>query len=144
MDALLIATVLQQEVREVSTGLQRGRICVYDDYMNMVKIATLKTHLSRYLAEVRDGREVVVYDRDTPIARILPYAAPRADRRSRTTAAAVDQERLADLERRAIVGHCGNPGNVARWRETYTPVVLPAGTPTLTEAHRQLRDEETW
>ena len=38
-----------------------------------VKIAELKSQLSEYLRLVRSGNEVVVKDRDTPIARIVPY-----------------------------------------------------------------------
>jgi prevent-host-death family protein len=37
-----------------------------------VGIADLKAHLSEYLAEVRAGETIVVCDRRTPIARIIP------------------------------------------------------------------------
>lgn len=37
-----------------------------------VNIAELKNNLSACLAEVRRGREVLVRDRDVPIARIVP------------------------------------------------------------------------
>ena len=40
------------------------------------RVADLKAHLSAYLREVRRGGEVEVYDRDTPVARIVPYEAP--------------------------------------------------------------------
>ena len=40
--------------------------------MKTVNIAELKNRLSVYLNEVRAGREVVVRDRNTPIARIVP------------------------------------------------------------------------
>lgn len=43
-----------------------------------VGIRDLRAHLSRWLREVRSGREVVVTDRGTPIARLLP-AAERED-----------------------------------------------------------------
>lgn len=39
----------------------------------MVRIADLKTHLSAHLRAVRRGQTVTVLDRDTPIARIVPY-----------------------------------------------------------------------
>lgn len=42
-----------------------------------VKIAEFKAHLSAYLRAVRRGNEIVVKDRDTPIARIVPYQAPK-------------------------------------------------------------------
>ena len=38
-----------------------------------VKIADLKSRLSEYLRKVRGGRTLTVFDRDTPIARIVPY-----------------------------------------------------------------------
>lgn len=41
-----------------------------------VKIAELKSHLSEYLRSVRNGGEIVVKDRETPIVRIVPYQPP--------------------------------------------------------------------
>jgi prevent-host-death family protein len=41
--------------------------------MRLAKISELKTHLSKYLAEVRRGKTVVICDRDTCIARLVPY-----------------------------------------------------------------------
>ena len=38
-------------------------------------IADLKARLSHYLRGVRRGGEVVIMDRDTPVARIVPYSA---------------------------------------------------------------------
>jgi prevent-host-death family protein len=38
-----------------------------------VKIAELKGKLSAYLRSVRRGNEIVIKDRETPIARIVPY-----------------------------------------------------------------------
>ena len=42
-------------------------------------VSELKTHLSAYLAEVRRGRSVVVCDRTTPIARLIPYEPDKDD-----------------------------------------------------------------
>ena len=36
-------------------------------------IAELKARLSEYLREVRSGRSLVVMDRNTPVARLVPY-----------------------------------------------------------------------
>ena len=47
--------------------------------MSDVKIAELKARLSSYLAEVRRGQTVVVYDRSTPIARLVPFENEPAD-----------------------------------------------------------------
>ncbi|MBI2345302.1 MAG: type II toxin-antitoxin system prevent-host-death family antitoxin [Deltaproteobacteria bacterium] len=44
-------------------------------------MAELKAHLSAYLRRVRAGAEVVVTDRDTPIARLVPYARNLKPRR---------------------------------------------------------------
>ncbi len=41
--------------------------------MKKVRIADLKAHLSEHLRAVRRGQEVIVLDRDTPVARIVPY-----------------------------------------------------------------------
>ena len=38
-----------------------------------VKIAELKGKLSEYLRSVRRGNELIIKDRETPIARIVPY-----------------------------------------------------------------------
>jgi prevent-host-death family protein len=40
-----------------------------------VNIAELKNRLSQYLNEVKAGNEIVVRDRDTPVARIVPISA---------------------------------------------------------------------
>ena len=40
--------------------------------MSSVNIKDLKNHLSRYLDEVRNGKEVVIRDRNEPIAKIVP------------------------------------------------------------------------
>jgi prevent-host-death family protein len=39
-----------------------------------VRIAELKARLSEHLRAVRKGHELTVYDRNEPIARILPYS----------------------------------------------------------------------
>jgi prevent-host-death family protein len=43
--------------------------------MKRVGIAELKAHLSEFLRSVRAGRTLTVLDRDTPVARIVPYQA---------------------------------------------------------------------
>jgi prevent-host-death family protein len=43
--------------------------------MSTVGIADLKARLSEHLRSVRSGGTLTVLDRDTPIARIVPYAA---------------------------------------------------------------------
>jgi prevent-host-death family protein len=46
--------------------------------MKTVKIAELKNHLSEHLRAVEGGAELIVTDRDRPIARIVPHK--RSDR----------------------------------------------------------------
>lgn len=47
--------------------------------MTFVKIAQFKSHLSYYLNRIRNGGEVIVTDRKTPIARVVPYAEETAE-----------------------------------------------------------------
>lgn len=42
-----------------------------------VKIAELRAKLSKYLRSVRKGHEIVIRDRETPIARLVPYEQGR-------------------------------------------------------------------
>lgn len=56
--------------------------------MRAVGIAELKARLSEHLRAVRKGKTLIVMDRTTPVARIVPYAAEpipvrRATRRAR-------------------------------------------------------------
>lgn len=50
-------------------------VVIYDYLVAMkaVGIAKLKTNLSKHLRDVRHGHPVVVVDRETPVARIVPY-----------------------------------------------------------------------
>jgi prevent-host-death family protein len=47
--------------------------------MKKALVSELKARLSWYLAEVRRGQAVVVCDRATPIARLVPYANDAQD-----------------------------------------------------------------
>lgn len=54
---------------------------IYDYHIVMisVNIAVLKAKLSFYLSRVKQGNEVLVMDRNTPIARMIPSSGgPRA------------------------------------------------------------------
>jgi prevent-host-death family protein len=52
--------------------------------MKAVRIAELKARLSEHLRAVRKGRMLTVLDRDTPVARIVPYAAAPVEVRRAT------------------------------------------------------------
>jgi prevent-host-death family protein len=45
--------------------------------MKRVNVSELKAHLSAFLAAVRRGETVVVCDRSTPIARLVPFDEDR-------------------------------------------------------------------
>jgi prevent-host-death family protein len=47
--------------------------------MSNAKISELKAKLSAYLADVRRGKTVTVYDRNTPIARLVPINGDNDD-----------------------------------------------------------------
>jgi prevent-host-death family protein len=59
--------------------------------MSNVRIADLKARLSEHLRSVRNGGTVIVLDRDTPVAQIVPYAAPSLEVRKAS-------RRLRDLK----------------------------------------------
>lgn len=50
--------------------------------MQTTGVARLKAHLSRYLAHVKSGQEVLVTERGRPVAKLVPLP-PAADRESR-------------------------------------------------------------
>jgi len=63
----------------------------YNIVMTSIGIAELKARLSEHLRSVKKGRTITVLDRNTPVARIVPYAAEpleirRATRRPRDLA----------------------------------------------------------
>ena len=68
----------------------------YTGAMKYARIGQLRDGLSRYIDEVREGNEILVLDRDRPVARIVPAGASRP-------APGGDAERLLDLERRGIL-----------------------------------------
>ncbi len=108
--------------------------------MNKAKIADLKNNLSRYLAYVREGGEVLVLDRDTPVARLVPYAARGTRSRAGARGRPAD-ERLADLERQGLIKR-GDPGSVAEWLGEHRPIMLPRGSGSVVAALLEMRDED--
>lgn len=64
--------------------------------MEKVTVSRLKNELSGYLRKVRAGASVLVYDRDTPVARLVPLA-PQAGEGGE------EEERLARLEAEGVV-----------------------------------------
>jgi prevent-host-death family protein len=50
-------------------------IAILGGHMRSVNIADLKNNLSRYLNQVRQGEEVLIRDRNLPIAKIVPLSS---------------------------------------------------------------------
>lgn len=44
--------------------------------MKKVKIAEFKSRLSSHLRAVRGGAEIIITDRDTPVAKVIPIRRP--------------------------------------------------------------------
>lgn len=66
--------------------------------MKTVNIAELKNQLSRYLNEVKAGHEVVVRDRNTAVARIVPIGLDFDEDEDLTALAAEGRIRLGEGE----------------------------------------------
>jgi prevent-host-death family protein len=47
--------------------------------MRTVNVAELKNRLSKYLTFVKAGQEVVIRDRNLPVAKLIPFAAGDAN-----------------------------------------------------------------
>jgi prevent-host-death family protein len=47
--------------------------------MEAINIAELKNKLSLYLQKVRKGEEIIVRDRDMPVAKIIPWNSEHED-----------------------------------------------------------------
>ena len=109
--------------------------------MNKARIADLKNNLSRYLAYVREGGEVLVLDRDTPVARLVPFAG-ETTRGKGMTNEHWDEERLGELERQGLL-KSGDPRRVREWLEAHKPVALPPGSGSVVRALLEMRDEDT-
>ncbi len=110
--------------------------------MNKVKIAELKNNLSRYLAYVREGGEVLVLDRDTPVARLVPFGTADVGRGRAGARDRLAEEQLADMERQGLIKR-GNVKAVHEWLDRHQPVRLPRGSGSVVAALLALRNEDT-
>ena len=50
--------------------------------MTKTSTSNLKAHLSEFLKAAHEGEEIIVTDRDRPVARLMPLEAPRARRKA--------------------------------------------------------------
>ena len=56
--------------------------------MRSVNVAKLKNQLSKYLTFAKSGEEVVIRERNLPVAKLVPFSAEDADNRELLLAAA--------------------------------------------------------
>jgi antitoxin (DNA-binding transcriptional repressor) of toxin-antitoxin stability system len=103
--------------------------------MGMVKIADLKNNLSRHLARVKNGGQLTVLDRDTPIARIVPFVPASGTPEDEDPGAA---GRIAALTRQGILAP-GDTQAVAAWSDAHPPVRVPAGSPSAVNLLLEMR-----
>jgi antitoxin (DNA-binding transcriptional repressor) of toxin-antitoxin stability system len=47
--------------------------------MRTVNVARLKDHLSKYLGFAKSGEEVIIRDRNLPVAKLVPFSTEGAD-----------------------------------------------------------------
>ena len=94
--------------------------------MRAVNIGDLKNNLSRYLNEVRQGSEVVIKDRNKPIARIVPLVTTTDDETELTELIAAGEARPPKN---------GRPLPLSFWRRR-----LPLSTVDLGNLIRKDRD----
>jgi prevent-host-death family protein len=79
-----------------------------NDYLMVMKplrVAEFKAKLSEYLRAVRRGRELTIYDRDQPIARVVPIASSKP---LAVHEPAVRYARLGDIPLPEPLGHGGD------------------------------------
>jgi antitoxin (DNA-binding transcriptional repressor) of toxin-antitoxin stability system len=48
-------------------------------YLRTVNVAKLKDQLSKYLSFAKDGEEILIRERNTPIAKLVPFPSDGAD-----------------------------------------------------------------
>ena len=68
--------------------------------MIMVGIRELKIHLSRYLGRVRNGEEIIITDRNEPVARII--CEPSSDKNLRDIFAKMAGQGLIILPKQSL------------------------------------------
>ena len=86
----------------------RSEVVIVESMRTEIGIAELKSGLSGYLRGVRKGSEIVIKDRQTPIARLVPYAKPRKHLETvQPTMSLKDADKLAFLRPKGL-----RPGDV--------------------------------
>lgn len=84
--------------------------------MRSVNVAELKNKLSKYLTFARSGEEVVIRDRNLPVAKLVPFSAESAEEQDLLLVAAgklrLPKVRL-DVKELLKIRTGGVPGNKA-------------------------------
>ena len=73
--------------------------------MKPIRVAEFKARLSEYLRAVRQGRELTIYDRDQPIARVVPISQSKP---LEVREPAVRYANLGEIELPAPLAHAGD------------------------------------
>jgi prevent-host-death family protein len=82
--------------------------------MRSVNVAELKNQLSKYLTFARGGEEVVIRDRNLPVAKLVPLSAEGADEQELVLVAAgrmrlprvkLDVKRLLEIPTGTVAGN---------------------------------------
>jgi antitoxin (DNA-binding transcriptional repressor) of toxin-antitoxin stability system len=84
---------------------QHSHVC-WNQFMRTVNIGDLKARLSAHIQYMRDGEELLVCDRNKPVARIVPCSAddePERERRLIAPDILVPPEKEAAV---AVTGAC--------------------------------------
>ena len=110
--------------------------------MGMVKIADLKNNLSRHLAHVREGGQITVLDRDTPVARIVPFVPAAQGGGDGVAGDSGAPQRMADLARQGVLAP-GDPQAVAAWVDAHPPLQLPKSSGSAVTLLLEMRREST-
>ena len=84
-----------------------------DATMMQAKISELKNSLSSYLRKVKSGESILVLDRNTPIARLVPIeSTPSREGRADSTSEADEKK----LENEALLAKLESEGVIVRRR----------------------------
>jgi len=66
--------LFRQEANMAIIAMSKGAL-----RMRSVNVATLKNQLSKYLTFAKAGEEVIIRDRNLPVAKLVPFSAEDAD-----------------------------------------------------------------
>jgi prevent-host-death family protein len=77
--------------------------------MRSVNVAELKNQLSKYLSFAKGGEEVVIRDRNLPVAKLVPFSAEDANHQELVLVAAGKLRLPCKRTRPAVCSRSGEP-----------------------------------